>query len=162
MAETGEAGTIAPPAALTRDPSSRLSGTEMTSSIRRPTTVARKPRVLVVEDEALIAVMVEDFLDLIGCEVVGPISHLPTALQAAENADIDAAILNLVIGGKNAYAVAEILSRRGIPFGFASGVPRDNFDDRWRNSPHLPKPYGIEDVRGLMTALLTRPGSATN
>jgi DNA-binding response OmpR family regulator len=129
---------------------------------QRARATARKPRILVVEDEALIAVMIEDFLDLLGCECVGPITHLPTALKAAETEDVDAAILNLVIGGKNAYAVAEILHRRGIPFGFASGVPRDDFDQRWHSNPFIPKPYGMEDVRGLMTALLSRPGGAPN
>jgi DNA-binding response OmpR family regulator len=130
--------------------------------LRRPRVTPRKPRVLVVEDEALIAVMIEDFLDLIGCECVGPISHLPTALKAAETETFDAAILNLVIGGKNAYAVAEILARREIPFAFASGVPRDSFEERWRSSPFLAKPYGVEDIRGVLTALLGRQGTATN
>ena len=132
-------------------------------AIRRPrNTPTTKPRVLVVEDEALIAVMVEDFLDLIGCECIGPITHLPTALTAAETEEFDAAILNLIIGGKNAYPVAEILLRRGIPFAFASGVPRDGFDEKWKSSPFLAKPYGAEDIRTLMTTLLTSGGGVRN
>ena len=77
-------------------------------------------RILVVEDEALIAMLVLDYLRDLGCICIGPYARLPEALHAAKTAPIDAAILNLVLQGKPAYEVADVLAKRGIPFVFAS------------------------------------------
>jgi CheY-like chemotaxis protein len=115
---------------------------------------SRKPRILVVEDEPLIALYVKELLDDLNCECVGPIKDLPNAEHYASTGSFDAAILNLVIDGKNAYSVAEALAARGIPFAFASGVPHGEFEAQWRDRPHLAKPYGLEDVRLLVMKLL--------
>src|ERR1700736_2798568 len=85
-------------------------------------------RILVVEDEVLIAECIRDLLTELGHECIGPFRRLEDAVHHAQTADVDAAILNLILAGKNAYAVAEILQRREIPFGFASGVPRSGLD----------------------------------
>ena len=99
-----------------------------------------KPRVLLVEDEVLISIHVAQLLDEIGCEMIGPLADIPAAVQAAETGVIDAAILNLVIGGLDAYAVAEVLAARNIPFAFASGVPETSIGDAWKGRPFLSKP----------------------
>ena len=86
----------------------------------RDTAAAKQ--ILVVEDEALIAIYLEGLIPELGCGCVGPVVKLSEAIEQARTAIVDAAILNLIVDGQPAYAVAEILARRGIPFGFASGV----------------------------------------
>ena len=83
---------------------------------RGSTMPSQKPRILLVEDEPLIALFVEELLNDLNCECVGPIKDLPNALHYASNGSFEAAILNLVIDGKNAYSVAEALAGREIPW----------------------------------------------
>src|SRR5256885_2717491 len=89
------------------------------------------PRMLVIEDEALIALELETILLQLGCECVGPVTGLAEGLRQAETAEVDGAIVNLILDGKPAYAIAEMLEQRGIPFGFASGVFRTAVPARW-------------------------------
>jgi CheY-like chemotaxis protein len=110
-------------------------------------------RILVVEDEVLIAEMVKGMLDDLGCQCLGPITNLELALAAARTESFDAAILNLVIGGENAYAVAEVVAERGMPFAFASGVPRSSIDPKWRDRPYLAKPYVTADISRWLESL---------
>lgn len=111
-------------------------------------------QVLVVEDEALIAIYLEGLLHDLGYVCVGPIPKLSQAIEYAETALVDAAILNLIIDGQPAYAVAEILARRGIPFGFASGVVFATILPEWASRPRVDKPYSLEGVRQLLQTLL--------
>jgi len=113
-------------------------------------------RVLVVEDEALIAIMVADYLRDLGCVCIGPYARLSEALQAAKTAPMDAAILNLVLQGKHAYEVADILAKRGIPFVFASGLPHGGIDGAWSDRPFMTKPYTQDDVRTLLLQLFNQ------
>lgn len=126
----------------------------MTDKTQDSLPAAPKPRVLVIEDETLVAIFVEQLLADLGCEVVGPLADMPTAVHAAETASIDAAILNLVIGGVHAYPVAEILISRNIPFGFASGVPHDGVAEAWRHHPFLSKPYLADELGRLLAQLI--------
>ena len=81
-------------------------------------------RVLIVEDEALIASLLEDFLLDLGCDVVGPAMHMTEAVELAREAAIDGATLDVNIVGEKVYPVADILTERGIPFaGVAEAVP---------------------------------------
>ena len=79
--------------------------------------MGEKPRcrVLVVEDEAMIAMLVEDMVLDFGSEVVGPVANLNDAIALAQTAELDAAILDINVGGSVIFPVAEILSERGIP-----------------------------------------------
>ena len=106
-----------------------------------------------MEDEVLIAEMVKAILDDLGCQCLGPIAKLAVALVAARTESFDAAILNLVIDGENAYAVAEVIAERGIPFAFASGVPRSGIDPKWHDRPYLPKPYVMADISRWLESL---------
>ena len=116
--------------------------------------MSKKVRILVVEDEPLIAIDLADFLDEFGWECVGPVNHLPAALEHAKTEPLDGAVLNLVIDGKHAYSVAEALADRGIPFGFASGLRLADLDARWQDRPYLDKPYDREDVRDFVIRIL--------
>ena len=123
-----------------------------------PVVYVAKPRVLLIEDEVLIGIHVAQLLEEIGCEMIGPIADIPAAVQAAETGVIDAAILNLVIGGINAYAVADVLASRKIPFAFASGVPETDIDEAWKDRPFLSKPYLADDLRRMLSQLVPTLG----
>ena len=79
------------------------------------------PRILVVDDEPLISMLMGDWLVELGCEVVGPARSVKEGLDMAGSADLDGAILDINLSGDKSYAVAEALSERGVPFAFATG-----------------------------------------
>ena len=78
-------------------------------------------RVMIVEDELLVALMVEDVLTDAGCIVVGPFSRVPEALTAARTEMIDAALLDVNVANEKVFPVAHALEERGIPFLFLTG-----------------------------------------
>ena len=79
------------------------------------------PRILVVDDEPLVSMLVENWLVELGCEVVGPARSVQQGLDIAGSAELDGAILDVNLAGKNSYLVAEALKRRGVPFAFTTG-----------------------------------------
>jgi CheY-like chemotaxis protein len=110
-------------------------------------------RVLVVEDEAMVSMLLEDILGEFGCEVVGPAFSLQqaTSLASSEPA-LGAAILDVNLRGAPIYPVAAILAQRSVPFVFATGYGPEGLDESWRGRPKLQKPFSAEQVE---TALLT-------
>lgn len=100
-----------------------------------------KCRVLVVEDEPMIAMMFDDMIQDFGSEVVGPVSGLTEALRLAATADIDAAVLDIKVGGAVVYPVADVLEQRGVPFLFATGYRREALPERFADCTALPKPF---------------------
>jgi len=78
-------------------------------------------RILVVEDEALVAAMVEDILGELGATVVAIATNIERAMELAHSAEIDAAVLDVNLRGRRVDSVAEVLRQRGIPFVFATG-----------------------------------------
>ncbi len=79
-------------------------------------------RILVVEDEFLVSLLTIDALESVGCEIVGPAAHLAEAVRLAQSESLDAAVLDIDIGGEMIWPVAEELQRRGVPFLFLSAV----------------------------------------
>lgn len=114
-------------------------------------------RVLIVEDETVVALMLEDMLDDLGCRLAGSVASLEKALQAAEATDADAALLDVNIGGKEIFPVAERLRARGIPMVFATGYGSAGLPERWRSSPVLAKPFVLEDLRAALGQALAGP-----
>ena len=112
-----------------------------------------KFRILVVEDETLIAVMIEDTLVELGCEIVGPTGRLDTALQLANEGKFDAAVLDVTIRGGKVYPVAEQLVAHGIPFVFASGYGDWALPETLRNKPRLMKPFTISALEDRIRLL---------
>jgi CheY-like chemotaxis protein len=121
------------------------------------TLLAHAPRIMIVEDEALVALMVEDLLTDFGCRISGSFGAVDEALaylsQAA--AALDGAVLDVNIGGTMVFPVAERLRAAGVPFVFATGygaLPRKGFED----VPVLNKPIDpilLEDaMRGFRKA----------
>ena len=112
------------------------------------------PRVLVLEDEPLIAVMMRDWLTELGCETVGPAHTVPDALALIDGGRLDGAILDLTIGSQDSSAAADALRVRGIPFAFATGRAGDVLAARYPDVPTLAKPYDFSALQGVMAALL--------
>ena len=103
-------------------------------------------RILVVEDEMLIAVMIEEALQDLGCVVVGPVARLDAALRLARDEVLDAAILDVTIRGGQVYPVAEHLLARGIPFVLASGYGDWALPENLQDQPRLTKPFSARDI----------------
>jgi CheY-like chemotaxis protein len=106
--------------------------------------------ILVAEDEFLVALVVEETLQSLGCKVLGPFSALAEASAAAESEPIDAAVLDINLGGEMVYPLAERLHRDGIPFIFTTGYAVADLPERFRVFEHLPKPV---DPRTLKRAV---------
>jgi CheY-like chemotaxis protein len=109
-------------------------------------TDATQRRILVVEDEALVAMLVEDALTDAGFAVLGPARSVAQALEMLRGAAPDAAVLDLNLGGENSLAVAEALAARGIPFVVATGYGAAGLPAHLRHIPVLPKPYDPADL----------------
>ena len=99
-------------------------------------------RILVVEDEALISVLIEDALEGLGYDTVGPVPSVPEAMALAETEALAAAVLDVNVGGEPVYPVANVLKRRGIPFVFVTGYQRDELPVAHGDAPLLEKPFG--------------------
>lgn len=97
-------------------------------------------RILVVEDEFLIAHQIEETLSDAGCEVVGPAPRLERAMRIAEDEPLDGAILDINLRGDKVYPVASRLRERGIPFIFATGYTDDYLPECFRKAPLVSKP----------------------
>jgi len=113
-------------------------------------------RILVAEDEALIAITLEDYIRQLGYQCIGPFFTLASALPAARTDAIDAAIVDIKFGDAVSYELAEVLAARNIPFGFATGVLSQGIDPKWSDRPFLSKPYDVDDLQRLLSRLLAK------
>jgi CheY-like chemotaxis protein len=107
-------------------------------------------RILVAEDEFFVALVLEETLQSLGCIVLGPFSDLAQATEAATREPVDAAILDINLGGEMVYPLAEHLHRHGIPFVFITGCAVTDLPDRFRVFDCLRKPV---DARTLKQAV---------
>jgi len=113
--------------------------------------VSGKPkRVLLVEDEALVAMMMEDLLTDLGIEVIGPYGSLAEAMVAARGGDFDAAILDVNLDGGTVYPLAHFLSEHDVPFAFVTGYEPSTIDSRFRGVPVLQKPVERQTLSELL------------
>ena len=124
---------------------------------RTRSVLRESARVLVVEDESLVAMMLADMLSDLGCRVVGPFGARADALRAVnEGVALDLALLDVNLGGDSVYDIAEALKRRNVPYAFVSGYGAGGIDSRHADAPVLAKP--IEPsllervVRGILGA----------
>jgi PAS domain S-box-containing protein len=97
-------------------------------------------RVMVVEDEALVAMVVSESLSVLGCSVVGPFSRSSDAMVAIDAGEVDAAILDVNLDGEMIYPLADILVARGVPFIFVTGYGAESIDRRFAHIPVMQKP----------------------
>jgi CheY-like chemotaxis protein len=117
--------------------------------------VLRGKRVLLVEDEPIIAMSVEDMLFDLGCVVVGPALSATAAEELARNEQLDAALLDINMGDGASFPVASILQGRRIPFSFATGYGRPGVPADLSRVPVLAKPYTKESLAEALRTLLT-------
>ena len=115
--------------------------------------ILKGKRILVVEDEMLIALLFEDLLADFDCAVVGPALNINQALEFAQAAIIDAAILDVNLGGDSSFPVADILRRRNVPLIFASGYGSVGLPSEWQGRPLLPKPFVADDVAAVLCSI---------
>jgi len=102
----------------------------------------------------MIAMLVEDMVLDFGSEVVGPAAKIQEALRLASDADLDAAILDVNVGGAVVFPVADVLRGRGIPIIFATGYESDQLPPRFRDDPALLKPFSYEALAEALRAVL--------
>jgi DNA-binding response OmpR family regulator len=117
--------------------------------------VERTLRLLVVEDEMMVAMLVEDMIRDSGWDVAGPAMNLAQALELARNADIDGAVLDLNLGGDvSSLPVAAVLRERGIPFIFATGYGSGGDTRGFKDAPVVRKPFSSRQLIGALRAQL--------
>jgi DNA-binding response OmpR family regulator len=117
-------------------------------------------RILVVEDDFLVATLLAEILESVGWQVVGPVTHLDKALDAVEGEGVDAAVLDVDLGGQNVYPVAEALHARRVPFVFVTGCGRETLPVLFRGRPHLGKPFAPRELIGTVARLIAPPAEA--
>lgn len=113
-------------------------------------------RVLVLEDEVLIAELLHDWLIEQGCKNVLLSSNVAQALSLIESNALDAAILDWTLGHENSAPVAQLLQRRGVPFVFATGRDSREIADGFAGVPTLPKPFEFDRLRATLARLVPR------
>jgi CheY-like chemotaxis protein len=110
-------------------------------------------RIFVAEDEALIALVLQDILDELGHTIVGPAASVPQAMSMARDGAFDVALLDVKLGGNEIFPVADVLEARRIPFAFSTGFGEAGLPDAWRTRPILAKPYNPVDVESILNQL---------
>ena len=111
-------------------------------------------RILVVEDEMIVAMLIEDILMDNGATVVGPAARVNKALDLLGSEAIDAALLDVNLAGENTMPVAEELRRRGIPFAFATGYGIAGVPEGFTGQPLLQKPFQEHDLNQVLAQVL--------
>lgn len=112
-------------------------------------------RLLVVEDEALVAMLIEDALRDLGCVVVGPVGNVAQALALLERDTVEGALLDVNLGGaERSYPVADALAARGLPFIFVTGYGEEGVDQRYAPVTVLQKPFDPRTLERFVAAML--------
>ncbi|PZO46727.1 MAG: hypothetical protein DCF16_18665 [Alphaproteobacteria bacterium] len=116
-------------------------------------TTGGKLKVLIVEDESLVAMLIEDMLLDLGYEVAAIAARLDQALTVAGTIDAHLAVLDLNLNGQRTDTIAEILRARGIPFIFATGYGGAGVTAEWRDVPVVQKPFQQSDLAAALSRL---------
>jgi CheY-like chemotaxis protein len=119
----------------------------------------RRFRLLVVEDELMIRMLLEDMLMDIGHDVVASAGRLDEAVRFAREADFDVAILDLNLAGQSVAPVAAILEQRGRPFVFATGYGELGLPDQYRGRPTLQKPFQQDNLDRILARVVRAEAS---
>ena len=114
------------------------------------TTLLEGRRILVVEDDYMIAQDVADRLEREGADVIGPAPSVAAGLQLIEKGGVDAAILDVNLGQKNSFPIAQELQARGVPFLFSTGYNSADIPSEWQHVAVSMKPLRIVDVTKLL------------
>lgn len=127
----------------------------MTSATQLQSATPTK-RILVVEDELMIRMLLEDMLGELGYTVAAEAARIEEALEAAKNADFDIAILDVNLNGQPISPVADALVARGMPFVFATGYGERGLPEPYRDRPTLKKPFQMDGLKQMLQTALDR------
>ena len=119
-------------------------------------------RVLIVEDDMMVAFMIEDFFQDLACHIVGVEMRLEQALEAARQNDIDFALLDINLNGEESFPVADILRDRGVPFVFATGYSAAIIPERFNGAGVLAKPFDATNLQAMLAHVFDKGGEAAN
>jgi CheY-like chemotaxis protein len=111
-------------------------------------------RVLIVEDDVMIRMLIEDMLADLGFAVAAQAAKVHEALAAVNSTDIDVAILDVNLSGETTGPVAEALAARGTPFVFATGYGEHGLPEQFRDRPLLKKPFQIDGLKRMLDTAL--------
>ena len=112
--------------------------------------------ILILEDEMMVAMLLEDMLADLGCRVLGPVATVAPALALLAAHDVDAALLDVNLSfGQSGYPVAEELTARGIPFAFVTGYGANTLNPQYRSRPTLQKPFHMSALTETLVAMAT-------
>ncbi|HZL38897.1 MAG TPA: response regulator [Pseudolabrys sp.] len=115
-----------------------------------------KPRILVVEDEYLIRMLLEDMLADLGYEIAAAVGTIAEACDVAAKGEFNAAVLDVNLDGQEIYPVAEVLAKRGLPFVFVTGYGENSLIEPYRNRPALQKPFQVEQLKAVLAGLIAK------
>jgi|SRR4051794_37317997 CheY-like chemotaxis protein len=107
-------------------------------------------RILVVEDTLLIADLIVEQLEEVGCDVIGPASHVERALALVEAERLDGALLDINLRGELCFPIADALAERGVPLAFLTGYGESVVPPAYRARPRLSKPFLLSDLIDLV------------
>jgi len=120
------------------------------SAMSKPFDTTSRRRVLVVEDDWLIALSLQEMLQDAGCDVVGPVGDVTAALPLCQGGAIDAAILDYWLRDATAKPLADVLSAHGVPFALTTGFGVDVIPKDHGAACIVAKPYTLHDVREML------------
>jgi CheY-like chemotaxis protein len=126
------------------------------TSVMQPQSATPAKRILVVEDELMIRMLLEDMLGELGYTVAAEAARIEEALDAAKNADFDIAILDVNLNGQPISPVADALVARGMPFVFATGYGERGLPEPYRDRPTLKKPFQMDGLKQMLQIALDR------
>lgn len=112
-------------------------------------------RILVVEDEYLIRMLLEDMLNDLGHDVAASVGSVAEAREFAQDGAFNCAILDVNVDGQEIFPVADILAKRGMPFVFVTGYGEGSLPDAYRDRPTLQKPFQSDHLATTLTNLLS-------
>jgi DNA-binding response OmpR family regulator len=112
-------------------------------------------RALVVEDEAMIAMLIEDMLLDAGCTAVDVAGRMDSAMRFAETGSYDFVILDVNLGGTPSYPIADVLAKRDIPVIFATGYGVGGLKASYAGAPTLQKPFVRADLEAIISGILS-------
>jgi CheY-like chemotaxis protein len=112
-------------------------------------------RLLVVEDESLIAMMIEDMAEELGHTVVAKATNIREATNKIEAGEFDVALLDVNLAGEFSYSLAEMLQTRDVPFVFTTGYGA-GIEEKWRSCKILQKPFAEDQLKAELVAFEKR------
>jgi CheY-like chemotaxis protein len=114
-------------------------------------------RVLVVEDEMIVSMLMEDMLADLGCTVVGPAFNLAQGMNLARTAQVDCALLDVNLGGERVFPLADLLQEQGAAFVYATGYGRAGLRAQDHDRPVLQKPFRESELGRTLAAAVASP-----